>query len=120
LLVREIRFYRSRSGRSAVEEFLDSLTAKQAQKVVWALRLVEEMERVPAQYFKKLTGTADLWEVRVQHGGDTFRLLGFFDGPRLVVLVSGFAKKTNKVPRQELTLADERKHDYLSRKGEDE
>jgi phage-related protein len=78
--VREIRFYRSRSGRSPVEEFLDSLTAKQAQKVVWALRLVEEMERVPAQYFKKLTGTEDLWEVRVQHGGDTFRLLGFFDG----------------------------------------
>jgi phage-related protein len=118
--VREIRFYRSRSGRSPVEEFLDSLTAKQAQKVVWALRLVEEMERVPAQYFKKLTGTEDLWEVRAQHGGDTFRLLGFFDRSRLVVLVSGFAKKTDKVPRQELTLAEERKRDYLSRKDEDE
>jgi phage-related protein len=118
--VREIRFYRSRSGRSPVDEFLDSLTAKQAQKVVWALRLVEEMERVPAQYFKKLTGTGDLWEVRAQHGGDTFRMLGFFDGSRLVVLVSGFAKKTEKVPRQELTLAAERKRDYLSRKGEDE
>jgi phage-related protein len=118
--VREIRFYRSRSGRSPVEEFLDSLTAKQAQKVVWALRLVEEMERVPAQYFKKLTGTEDLWEVRAQHGGDSFRLLGFFDSSRLVVLVSGFAKKSDKVPRQELTLAEERKRDYLSRKDEDE
>jgi phage-related protein len=118
--VREIRFYRSRSGRSPVEEFLDSLTGKQAQKVVWALRLVEEMQRVPAQYFKKLTGTADLWEVRAQHGGDTFRLLGFFDGPQLVVLVSGFAKKTDKVPRQELALAEERRRDHLSRKGENE
>jgi phage-related protein len=37
-----------------------------------------------------------------------------------VVLVSGFAKKTEKVPRQELTRAEERKRDYLSRKGEDE
>ncbi len=118
--MREIRFYRSRSGRSPVEEFLDSLTAKQAQKVVWALRLVEEMERVPAQYLKKLTGTEDLREVRAQHSGDTFRLLGFFDGPRLVVLVSGFAKKTAKVPRQELALAEERRRDYLSRKGKDE
>jgi phage-related protein len=118
--VREIRFYRGRSGRSPVEEFLDSLTAKQAQKVVWALRLVEEMERVPAQYFRKLTATEDLWEVRAQHGGDTFRLLGFFDGPRLLVLVSGFAKKTEKVPRQELTLAEERRRDYLSRKGKND
>ncbi len=118
--MREIRFYRSRFGRSPVEEFLDSLTAKQAQKVVWTLRLVEEMERVPSQYFKKLMGTEDLWEVRTQHGGDTFRLLGFFDGPRLVVLVSGFAKKTEKLPRQELAVAAERRRDYLSRKGEDE
>jgi phage-related protein len=118
--VREIRFYRSRSGRSPVEEFLHSLTGKQAQKVVWALRLVEEMDRVPAHYFKKLTGTEDIWEVRAQHGGDTFRLLGFFDGSRLVVLVSGFAKKTGKVPRQEVALAEERRRDYLSRKGEDE
>ncbi len=118
--MREIRFYRSRSGRSPVEEFLDSLPAKQAQKVVWALQLVEEMERVPSQYFKKLSGTEDLWEVRAQHGRDMFRLLGFLDGPRLVVPVSGFAKKTEKVPRQELALAEERRRDYLSKKGEDE
>jgi hypothetical protein len=52
-VVREIRFYRSRSGRSPVEEFLDSLSAKQAQKIVWVLRLVEDLERVPSQYFKK-------------------------------------------------------------------
>ncbi len=78
------------------------------------------MERVPAQYFKKLRGTEDLWEVRAQHGGDAFRLLGFFDGPRLLVLVSGFAKKAEKVPRQELALAEERRRDYLSRKGGNE
>lgn len=78
--MREIRFYRTQSGRSPVEEFLDSLSGKQAQKVVGVLRLIEEMERVPVQYFKKLTGTEELWEVRAQHGGDTFRLLGFFEG----------------------------------------
>jgi phage-related protein len=118
--VREIRFYQSPSGRSPVEEFLDSLPGKQAQKVVWVLRLVEELERVPEQYLKKLTGTEGLWEVRAQHGGDTFRLLGFFDGPRLVVLVSGFAKKSEKTPRQEIALAEERRRDYLSRGGSNE
>ncbi len=118
--MREIRFYRTRSGRSPVEEFLDSLSAKSAQKVIWVLRLVEELERVPAQYFKKLESKDGLWEIRVQQGGDTFRLLGFFDGPRLVVLVSGFAKKSQKVPAREIAVAEERRGDYLSRRQLDE
>ena len=115
--VREIQFYRAASGHCPVEEFLESLPGKQAQKVVWVLGLVEELERVPKQYFKKLIGTEDLWEVRAQHGGDTFRLLGFFDGPKVVVLVSGFAKKSQKTPGPEIVRAEQRKRDYLSRKG---
>ncbi|HSU16460.1 type II toxin-antitoxin system RelE/ParE family toxin [Longimicrobium sp.] len=118
--MREIRFYITPSGRSPVEEFLDSLSGKQAQKVIWVLRVVEEMGIVPAQYFKKLPGTDDLWEVRVQHGGDTFRLLGFFEGPRLVILVSGFSKKAQAIPRQEISVAEERKREYESRRRDDE
>ena len=99
-----------------MEEFLDSLSGKQAQKVVWVLRVVEELDRVPEQYLKKLVGTADLWEVRAQHGGDAFRLLGFLDGDELVVLVSGFVKKTQRTPQREIARAEERKRDYLSRR----
>jgi phage-related protein len=99
-----------------VEEFLDALTGKQAQKIIWVLRLVEEVDSVPSQYFKKLIGTAGLWEIRAQHGGDTFRLIGFFDGPQLLILTSGFAKKTQKTPRQEIALAEQRRQDYLSRR----
>ena len=113
--MREIRFYRTRSGRSPVEEFLDTLAAKQAQKLIWVLRLVEEVDRVPEQYLKKLAGTEDLWEIRAQYGGDVFRLLGFFDGPALVVLVSGFAKKSQRTPKQEITA--QRKQEYLSRRS---
>jgi phage-related protein len=115
--VREIRFYRTSSGRSPVQEFLDSLSGKQIRKVAWVLRLVEELDRVPVQHFKKLAGTEELWEVRAQHGGDTIRLLGFLDGATVVVLVSGFVKKTQKTPLQEIARAEERRRDYLSRKG---
>lgn len=118
--MREIRFYRTRSGRSPVEEFLDTLSGKQAQKVVWVLRLVEELDRVPEQYLKKLSGTEELWEIRSQHGGDAFRLLGFFDGSQLVVLVSAFAKQSQKTPKQEIARAEERRRDYLSRKETNE
>jgi hypothetical protein len=40
--MRTIDFYRTRSGRCPVEEFLDSLTGKQAQKAAWTLQLIEE------------------------------------------------------------------------------
>ena len=114
--MREIRFYRTSSGHCPVEEFLDSLSGKEAQKIVWVLRLVEELESVPEQYFKKLSGTESLWEARAQHGGNTFRLLGFFDGRALVVLTNGFFKKSKKVPRREVELAEERRRDYLARR----
>ena len=54
------------------------------------------------------------WEVRATIGNNTFRLLGFFDGPKLIVLTSGFAKKTNKVPKQDIETAEERKRDYFT------
>lgn len=113
---REVRFYRTEADRCPIEEFLNSLNDRQAQKVTWVLRLVEELAAVPAKYFKKLIGTEDIWEVRVDFGPDTFRLFGFFDGPRVVILTHGFRKKTQKAPRQAITLAQERKRDYFRRR----
>ena len=112
----EIEFYRTAGGACPVEEFLDSLNAKQAQKVLWVLRAVSELPRVPPQYFKKLAGTDDLWEVRAEFGGDAFRLLGFWDAGRLVILTNGFAKKTAKTPERELALAEQRKREYRNRR----
>jgi phage-related protein len=114
--MRTVLFYRLRSGDCPVEEFLDSLTGKQAQKVLWVLQLIEELDIVPRQYFKKLVGSEDIWEVRVQFGNDIFRLLGFFDGGSLVILTNGFAKKTQKTPMQEIALAVRRKNDHLARR----
>jgi len=100
--VRNIVFYRTESGGSPVEDFLNSLSGKQAQRVAWVLRLVEEIDSVPAQYFKKLPGTEDIWEVRVQSGSDTIRCWDF-------------AKKTAKVPPREIGLSERRRRDYINR-----
>jgi phage-related protein len=114
--VPEVRFFRAASGRCPVEEFLDSLPGKYAQKVVWVLRLVEEVESVPAQYLKKLGGTEGLWETRIQHGGDTARILGFLAHADVLVLTNGFKKKTEKIPRRELAIAATRRQEYLKRR----
>ena len=115
-IVRTIQFYRTSTGKSPVEEFLDSLPDRHAQKVAWVLRLVERLNVVPSQYLKKLAGTEELWEIRVQIGGNSYRFLGFFDGPRLLVLMSGFSKKQQKIPAREIDLARQRRTEYLQRK----
>ena len=97
-----IYFYRTESGACPVEEFLESLQSKQAQKVAWVLQLIEEFDVVPVQYFKKLVNTDDLWEVRVQIGGNIFRIIGFLDDEQLVVLNHAFKRKLRR--RQRTTL----------------
>jgi phage-related protein len=114
--MRGIQFYRNISGDCPVEEFLDGLGPKPAQKLAWVLKLVKELPLVPRQYLKKLEGTDELWEVRAEFGGDAFRLLGFWDAGSLIILTNGFAKKTQKIPSREIELAAWRRRDYLNRK----
>lgn len=114
--MREVIHYKTANGHDPVKEFLDSLSGKKAAKVTWVLSLIEDLPIIPRQHFKKLTGTDDIWEVRIDHASDTIRLLCFFDRGNLVVLTNGFAKKMQKVPAGEISLAKERKKDYLKRK----
>ncbi len=114
--MREILFYETASGKCPVEEFLNSLNPKQAQKVTWTLKLIEDLPSVPSQYFKKLVNTDDIWEVRIIYRNEIFRLLGFFDGPKLVVLNHAFQKKTQKTPQKAIETAEARKRNYFERR----
>lgn len=113
---REIIFYETASGACPVEEFLEELSPKQAQKATWVLRLIEELPTVPSPYLKKLVSTDEIWEIRVASGNNIFRLLGFFDGPKLIVLNHAFQKKTQKTPLQAIKIAEDRKKDYFARR----
>jgi len=115
--MRQITFYRTQSGTSPVEKFLDSLEPKLAKKVTWTLRLIEDMDQVPVQYFKKLKNTNDIWEIRTRIGSNSIRILGFLEDDKLVVLTNGFYKKSQKTPKHEIELAQQRKTDYLTRNG---
>ena len=114
--MRKVLFYQTASGQKPIEDFLDSLSSKQAQKITWVLKLVEDLEPVPSIYFKKMVNTQDFWEVRALAGSNIFRLIGFFDGPDLVVLAHAFQKKTQKTPKQAIKIAEERKKEYFRRK----
>ena len=109
--MKNIIFYKTENGKSPVEEFLDTLTSKQAQKVTWVLRVIRDLNQIPQEYFKKLVNT-EIWEVRVKSGNNIFRILGFKDGLNFVVLTNGFQKKTQKTPKSEIELAERRMREY--------
>ena len=98
---------------------MDTLSDAQAKKVAWVLKLIREIDHIPSKYLKKLVNTNDIWEVRVDVGKDTFRLLGFFCGHDLIVLTNSFQKKSQKTPIMEIQLAEKRKKEYLSRRQTD-
>jgi phage-related protein len=112
--MRKIIFYRSSSGKCPVEDYLDTLSQKQVEKVFFVLDLIEQFKIVPRKFLKKLEATDDIWETRIQHGNNIFRLLGFFDGDELVILNHAFTKKTQKTPQKEIKKAEQRKNDYFS------
>jgi phage-related protein len=106
-----------------VEAFRDHfyhLLSKQTQavrdKVYWTIKFIEEVPRVSDKYLKKLEATDGLYEIRIQFGGNIFRIFCFFDDGKLIILLNGFAKKTQKTPRREIELALRLKDDYYAEK----
>jgi phage-related protein len=79
---------------------------------LWTLRVVEDLDQIPELYFKQLTGTDGLYEIRVQVGSDSCRIFCFFDEGNVVVIGHGFAKKTQKTPPAELDRAHKIKAEY--------
>lgn len=116
--MRKIIFYRTEIDRCPVEEYLDSLSDKQAEKVFFVLDIVEKFEIIPSKFLKKLEAADDIWEIRIQQGNDIFRLLGFFDGEQLVVLTHAFTKKSQKTPSKEIKTAQQRKKNYFLRRSQ--
>ena len=110
--IRDIFYY-----RDYYLKFFDKLNPETKKKFNWTLQLIATLDRVPEKYFKHLTGTAGLYEIRVEVGSDIYRVFSFFDKGQLIVLVNGFKKKTQKTPKTEIELAEKLKKEYFHEKN---
>ena len=101
------------------EDFLKALPVKVQNKIYKIIEAVEVLERVPKHYLKSISGVRGLYEVRIQLGSDIWRVFCFFESERLVILLNGFVKKSQKTPKEEIKLATDlmkRYHEDKSRK----
>ncbi len=60
-----------------------------------------------------MAGTDGLYEIRVEHGSNIYRIFCCFDNGNLVVLFNGFQKKTQKTPLKEIEKALRLKGEYF-------
>jgi len=51
---------------------------------------------------KHIANTEGLYEARIQLGSNIWRVFCFFDNDKLVILLNGFQKKTQKTPKGEI------------------
>lgn len=101
------------------EDFFKVQEPKVQKKIIKILDIVEQIERIPQSYLKSIEGTNGLFEIRIQLGNNIFRIFCFFDEKRLVILLSGFQKKTQKTPKNEINRAIRIMADYYKEKTEE-
>jgi len=99
------------------EDFLLEQPEKVQDKIFKIIEAIETLKRVPSNYLKHLTGTDGLYEARIQLGSSIWRVFCFFDGEKLVVLMNGFLKKTQKTPKREIEKALKIMAEYYEQKS---
>lgn len=97
-------------------EFYKDQDDKLKAKIQYVLELIKQIERVPEKFLKHLSGTDGLYEIRVEYQSNMIRIFCCFDGGKLVVLLNGFRKDTQRTPKNELDRALKLMSKYFQQK----
>lgn len=111
-MIRKIIFYENH-----FIEFYQKQDQKVKGKIQYVFELIKQVDRVPEKFLKHLTGTHGLYEIRVDHQSNIYRIFCCFDEGKLVVLFNAFQKKTQKTPRKEKDKAEQLRRDYFNNKA---
>ena len=94
------------NGRIPAREFVDSLDEKAAARIdAFIERLRIYGNQMQGKFVKKLTH--EIFELRVKQFDRIFRILFFYQPGMLMVVTSGFQKKTERTPPGEIARAEQ-------------
>ncbi len=114
----EIDYYETATGTLPVSEFVATLSPQAKAKFIRAVELLEEyglLLREP--WVKSIRAIPKLRELRFKVFGDIYRFFFFPVMGRRLILLHGFKKKSQEIPRRELHTAEARMKDYIQRHG---
>lgn len=100
------------NGRIPAREFVDSLDDKAAARIdAFIERLRVYGNRMQGKFVKKLSD--DIFELRVKQFDRIFRVFFFYQPGMLIVITSGFQKKTEQTPPGEIAKAEKLRRLWL-------
>lgn len=101
-------------------DFMRTLSEDEQMKIRRALALFSNHERIPVHYIKYIRD--GIYEFRVTHIHNEFRIFFCYDGETLVILFNATKKKTRKLKNSDVEKAIKLKAEYYESKkkfGED-
>ena len=100
-----VAFYRTEAGNEPVREWLSSLTKREKKVIGEDVRTVQFGWPLGMPLVEKIE--SGLWEVRSKLENRIARVM-FTMADEHIVLLHGFIKKTQKIPKQDLTISRRR------------
>ncbi len=111
--VREVVFY-----KEYFQIFFEKLNEKTKNKIDEVLFMITILEKIPSKFFKSVAGEKGLYEIRVKHQSNIYRIFCCLDKGKLVVLFNGFQKKKQKTPLGEIEKAKKIMIEYFNEQKE--
>ena len=99
------------------KNFLDTLEPKMMAKSYRTIQMLREFRPgLTLPHSRKIVGTEDLYELRIQVATNICRLFYFYYNNELYVILSGFMKKQNKTDPKEIDKALKIRRQYFDEK----
>lgn len=100
--------------KSYFSDFIKKLSKDETNKIRRALDLFKAEDKLPRHFIKFIRD--GVYEFRVTHGNNEFRIFFIYDGDAIVVLFNAFRKKSQKTPNSEIEKALRLKEEYYGTK----
>lgn len=95
-------------------EFYNSKKLNVRKKIDYVLQIVISAHIIPSRFFKHLND--GIYEIRIEFEGNIYRIFCFFDNDKLIILLHGFHKKSQRIPENELERAKKLRRSYYEDK----
>ncbi len=84
-------------------DFFNELPNEVKEKIDYVFEIIISVDRIPKKFFKHIDD--GIYEIRIERDNNIYRIFSFFDDGKLIILLHGFQKKSQKLSRKEIDKA---------------
>ena len=111
----QVIFYMDEDGHEPVKDLILTQPDGAIAEILHVFKLLREFNISLGMPYVRKIDKSGLWELRIKHGSDLYRIFYFAYTGRKLVLLHAFLKKETKTPEGDKELALKRMNDHISR-----